>query len=156
VIVVHEHDCDVVADQTTPTVTVCRDTSESEQRLIPVSRAFHVIGLEHGNKSIEAHGDIRFQKYPKAGLLDCLAFIPPGASPRPGHSFRQQTDIVGAGNRQDDIDLLHADLGFALRHHHPDRDAVDELGPILEMSAIGPLSKAKRASASDCPNNRDL
>src|SRR4249920_4078971 len=28
---------------------------------------------------------------------------------------RQRTDVVGAGNRQDDIDLLHADLGFAFR-----------------------------------------
>jgi hypothetical protein len=69
VIVVHEHDCDVVADQTTPIVTVGRDTSEPEQRLVPVSRAFHVIGLEHRNKSIKAHGYIRFQKWPRTQEL---------------------------------------------------------------------------------------
>jgi hypothetical protein len=36
--------------------------------------------------------------------------------------------MVGDGDRQDDVDLLHADLGFAFRHHPGDRHAVDEPG----------------------------
>src|SRR5262249_36646719 len=46
---------------------------------------------------------------------------------------RQRPGVIDAGNGQDDIDLLDADLGFALGHHRGDRNAVHQHGPGFEL-----------------------
>ena len=46
---------------------------------------------------------------------------------------RQGADVVSAGNGQNDVDLLHPDLGFPLCHDLGHRNAVHELDLVLQL-----------------------
>jgi hypothetical protein len=57
--VAHKHDCNVVSLQTTPSIVLGgRDAAESEDLLVPTSRAGHVIGLKHRNQCGHAHATL--------------------------------------------------------------------------------------------------